>query len=45
MVDVNTCYKLCDVWFIPAVTVFTFLWTIYQEIRHRNEQNKLNKKN
>ena len=40
MVDVNFCYKLCDIWYVPILTLLTFIWTVYQEIRHRIEKKQ-----
>lgn len=41
MIDPEICTVLCENYVIPIVTAATALWTLYQEYRHRkNEQGK-----
>lgn len=35
----NWCYQMCDSVILPLIAIGTFLWTGYQELRHRKEQN------
>lgn len=37
--DIKVCYALCDTWFLPILSLLTFLWTVYQEYRHQKEHN------
>jgi len=36
----NWCYVMCDSVILPIATVITFLWTAYQEYRHRENEKK-----